>query len=134
MSVPVPEIEELKRKILLKVTLVDEPEAVRLLGLSDSDPGRTLLSMWDGGKLLRFEVDGRPAYPLFQFDVDRQCILSGLSAILAERSSGYSDYRVVHWLTTPHLDFGRTPAEAISSNSDAVLAAFRRELDPPCHG
>lgn len=116
------------------MALVDETEAVRLLGLSDADPERTLSIMWDRRKILRFEVEGRTAYPLFQFDADSHCIRPGISAILARRPSGWTDYRLLNWLVTPHLDFGRTPAEAVSRDGDAVVAAFARACEAPRHG
>lgn len=116
------------------MALVDETEAARLLGLSNADTERTGLIMGDRRKILRFEVEGRTAYPLFQFDAESHCIRPGISAVMAARPSGWSDYRVLHWLVTPHLDFGRIPAEAISTDADAVLAAFKIASDHTSHG
>ena len=124
----------LRRRVLTAVTSVGEQEACVLLDVSTTGSDDGLSCIGNHGKMLRFEVDGRPRYPLFQFDVEHHRVVPGLSAILVAKPPGWSDYRLLHWLTTPHADFGRTPAEAIASDSDAVLAAFQREVDPPCHG
>ena len=128
-----PDVARLRRKILSAVTMVDEPAVIALLELSDADPGDSLSSMKDRGEILRFEVDGRVTYPLFQFDADGHRVLPSLSAVLAERPPGWSDYRLLHWLVTPHLDLGCIPAQSIRTDTDAVLAAFRREIESPCH-
>ena len=90
--------------------------------------------MTNHGEILRFTVDGHSLYPLFQFDVGARRIFPALAAVIAARPQGWSDYRLLHWLTTPHLDIGCTPAQAVPSDGNAVLAAFGREIELPCHG
>lgn len=113
---------------------VGKQEACALLEVSTAGSNHSLSHLRNHGEILRLMVDEHPRYPLFQFDIERHCVLPGLSAILAARPPDWSDHRVLHWLMTPHMDLGRPPAEALSSDGDAVLAAFRRETEPPCHG
>ena len=57
-----------------------------------------------------------------------------MAQLIARKPKGWSDFRLLHWLTRPHLDMDGTPAEALGTDAQGVLAAFEREIDPPVHG
>lgn len=129
-----PDVARLQRRILSSATQIGAREASRLLGLSAVGSDDALTRMRNRGEILGFEVDGQPIYPLFQFDPVGLRVLPGLSAVLTARPLCWSDYRLLHWLTTPHVYLGCTPAEALSSQGNAALAAFEREVEIPRHG
>lgn len=124
----------LQERILASTQMADQAEACELLGLSGANPSATMKRKVEKRELLRFTVDGRAAYPLLQFDVEGRRIYPALSRIIAETPKHWSDFRVLHWLTRPHLDFDDTPAAALGSDPEAVIAAFEREIEPQVHG
>ncbi len=77
-----------------------------------------------GGDLVRLtNVDGRPAYPLFQF-VGRD-VVAGLSQVVALLGEVDDALTIASWLTIPKpaLD-GRTPADGLRDGAvDEVVAA-----------
>lgn len=124
----------LQERILASTPMADQAEACELLGLSDTNPSATMKRKEAKHELLRFTVDGRAAYPLFQFDVEGRRIYSGVARIIANKPESWSDFRLLHWLTRPHLDFEGAPAEAFATEADAIIAAFEREIEPEMHG
>ncbi|KAJ8138865.1 hypothetical protein OY671_007921, partial [Metschnikowia pulcherrima] len=58
----------------------------------------------------RFSIEGRAAYPLFQFDVEGRRLYPQIAQSIARKPEGWSDFRLLHWLTRPHLDFDASPA------------------------
>jgi hypothetical protein len=123
----------LQEKILAGVPMADQAQACVLLGLSGANPSATMKRKEAGGEVLRFTIDGRAAYPLLQFDVEGRRIFPAIARIIAI-APAWSHFRILHWLTRPHLDFDGTPAEALAGAADAVLAAFAREIEPVAHG
>ncbi|RDW13498.1 hypothetical protein DIE28_07875 [Paracoccus thiocyanatus] len=124
----------LQEKILAGTVMVDQAQACELLGLSAANPSATMKRKEDKREILRFTVDGRAAYPLFQFDVERRRIHPAMARLIALKPQGWSGFRLLHWLTRPHLDFGAAPAERLGAEADAVIAAFEREIVPAEHG
>jgi len=124
----------LQERILASTPMADQGEACELLGLSGANPSATMKRKVEKRELLRFTVDGRAAYPLLQFDVEGRRIYPALSRIIAAMPEHWSDFRLLHWLTRPHLDFDDTPAAALGSDPEAVVEAFQREIEPEVHG
>ena len=124
----------IQEKILAGTSMVDQAHACQLLGLSDANPSATMKRKEDKKELLRFTIDGRAVYPLFQFDVEGRRLFPAMARLLARRPPSWSDFRLLHWLTRPHLDFDGTPAEALKRDEAAVVAAFDQEIEPPVHG
>jgi hypothetical protein len=124
----------LQEKILASTSMVDQAEACQLLGMSATNPSATMKRKEDKRELLRFTVDGRAVYPLVQFDVEERRIFPAVAKLLAAKPDHWSDFRLLHWLTRPHLDFDGTPGEALGVDESAVLAAFAREIEPAVHG
>lgn len=124
----------LQEKILAGTSMADQSEACELLGLSKGNPSATMKRKEQKGELLRFTVNGRAVYPLFQFDVEHRSVYPAMGRLIAMKPEGWSDFRLLHWLLRPHLDFGSAPAEHLADRADDVLAAFGREIEPTLHG
>lgn len=124
----------IQERILASTQMADQAQACELLGLSGANPSATMKRKEKNNDLLRFTVDGRAAYPLLQFDVEGRRIYPALSKIIAEKPEHWSNFRLLHWLTRPHLDFEDSPSTSLGSEPEAVMAAFEREIEPEVHG
>lgn len=124
----------LQERVLASTSMVDQAQACELLGLSATNPSATMKRREDKRELLRFNVDGRAAYPLFQFDVEGRRLFPVVATLIALKPEAWSDFRLLHWLTRPHLDFGGSPSEFLGSQEQEVEDAFKREIEPPVHG
>lgn len=124
----------LQEKILAGTSMVDQTQACELLGLSGANPSATMKRKEEKREILRFTVDGRVAYPLFQFDIEGRRIFPAIAKLIALKPETWSDFRLLHWLTRPHLDFGAAPAERLGAEEAEVVAAFKREIVPAEHG
>ncbi|REF68405.1 hypothetical protein BDD41_3450 [Paracoccus versutus] len=130
----VPGCARLQERILAGALMVDQAQACELLGLSAANPSATMKRKEDKREILRFTADGRAAYPLFQFDVEGRRIHPAMARLIALKPRTWSDFRLLHWLTRPRLDFGAVLAERLGVEADAVIAAFEREIVPAEHG
>jgi hypothetical protein len=124
----------LQERVLASTTMVDQTQACELLGLSTANPSATMKRKEERGELLRFTADGRAAYPFFQFDVEGRRVFPAISRLIDMKPQGWSDFRLLYWLTRPHLDFDSAPEAALGTNEAGVLAAFEREIEPAVHG
>ena len=124
----------LQERILASSTMVEQAQACELLGLSTANPSATMKRKEERREVLRFTRDGRAVYPLFQFDVEGRRMVPGLGAVIAAKPENWSDFRLLYWLTHPHVDFDGPPSAALARSPDEVLAAFKREIEPPVHG
>ena len=124
----------LQEKILASTSMVDQAQACELLGLSGTNPSATMKRKEEKREILRFTLDGRVSYPLFQFDVEGRRIFPVMAKLIALKPDTWSDFRLLHWLTRPHLDFGAAPAEKLGAQETEVVAAFKREILPAEHG
>lgn len=120
--------------VLGTVAIVDEAEACRLLGKSFSNPHATMKREEDEGAVLRITADGRAVYPVFQFDLEGQRVFPVMKALIAKAPRTWSSFKILHWLTRPHLEFAAPPATALGTDADRVLQAFQREIEPDVHG
>ena len=124
----------LQERILASTQMADQAQACELLGLSGANPSATMKRKEEKSELIRFTVDGRAAYPLLQFDVEGRRIYPALSKIIASKPDHWNNFRLLHWLTRPHLDFADSPGASLGSEPEAVIAAFEREIEPEVHG
>ena len=113
--------------ILAATSMVDQAQACTLLGQSTANPSATMKLKEDNKEILRFGIGGRAAYPLFQFDVEGCRIYPAISKLIVLKPDEWSAFRLLHWLTRPHLDFGDAPSEFLAQEED-VIAAFKREI------
>jgi hypothetical protein len=124
----------LQEKILAGTSMVDQAQACELLGLSGANPSATMKRKEERREILRFTLDGRVAYPLFQFDIEGRRIFPSMAKLIALKPETWSDFRLLHWLTRPHFDFGAPPAERLGAEESEVVAAYEREIVPVEHG
>lgn len=124
----------LQEKILASTSMVDQAQACQLLGLSMTNPSATMRRKENRGELLRFSVDGRALYPLFQFDVEERRIFPAIARLIELKPESWSNFRLLHWLTRPHLELKAVPADCLGREEAEVIAAFKREIVPPEHG
>lgn len=124
----------LQERLLDSVHLVNQKEACELLGMSKKNPSATMSRKEENGELLRFTRDGRAVYPLLQFDPDARRLYPEIKEMIAMAEDWRSNYQILSWLVRPHLDFDGTPAEALKTYGDAVIAAFARETAEQSHG
>lgn len=125
----------LQEKILAATIMADQAQACELLGLSGTNPSATMKRKEEKKELLRFTVDGRAVYPLLQFEVEGRRIFPAVSKLIALKPETWSNFRLLHWLTCPHLDFDGTPADHLDAeHADGVIAAFKRQIVPAEHG
>ncbi|MFG6080326.1 hypothetical protein ACEUZ9_000876 [Paracoccus litorisediminis] len=134
-----PELQErlerirLQNQILSGVEMADPAQACTFLGLSGANPSAALKRR--EAELMRFTIEGRVRYPIFQFEDDERRVYPAFAAILREAfASEWSNFRLLNWMMRPHLDFDDTPAKALGKEGDAVYAAFLREARPEMHG
>ncbi len=126
--------QRVQQKLLANVAMVDEAEACRLLGKSTCNPSAKMKGKEDEGEVLRFTVDGRAVYPVFQFDLEGQRVFPVMKALIATAPPTWSSFKILHWLTRPHLEFAAPPATALGVDPDKVLQAFQRVIEPDVHG
>ena len=126
----------LRAEILGSVSMVDQDEACVLLGLSATAPSVTLTRYEDNGQILRFDSEGRAAYPLFQFDVVESRIYPALIALMEMRSDDWGgQVAFLHWLTRPNRSLGGArPCDSLAKDANAILASFQAEISEPLHG
>lgn len=123
-----------QEKFLATLDMADQTEACELLRLSKSNPSATLRRKEERGELIRIDRDGRPFYPLFQFDLEAGQIYPVLRELNRMRPDHWSNIRLCYWLTRKHADFGRAPAELLGQADEEILDAFRRAIEPAVHG
>lgn len=123
-----------QEKFLAGLDMADQTDACELLRLSKANPSATLKRIEDRGGLIRIDRDGRPFYPLFQFDVENGRIHPGVIEIIRLRPEHWSNIRLCYWMTRKHTDFNRAPADLLGQADEEVIAAFRRDAEPELHG
>ncbi len=125
----------LQTRLLSGLPMTDQAEACELLGLSLANPSATMKRKEQRNEILRFSVEGRARYPLFQFDVEGRRIHPAMAEMLARRPDSWSDFRLLHWLTRPHAALeSATPAAVLGTRAQDVLAAFDLAAERPDHG
>lgn len=127
---------KLQTEVLSSVSMVDQAQACALLGLSETNPSATLRRYEAKDRILRFDLKGKAAYPLFQFDVVERRIHSVLLKILKMRTDDWGGkMALLHWLTRPNRSLGGAkPCDRLAQDSDAILKSFSAEIAEPLNG
>lgn len=95
-------------------------DTARLLGKSEQAVAKDV-------RLLRVRTrDGRPVYPVVQFDGRAQ--VAGVAEVLAVLRDALEPLSTASWLTAPHRDLdGRRPVELLrDGHAERVLVVARR--------
>lgn len=127
---------KLQTEVLSSVPMVDQSQACALLGLSDINPSATLRRYEAKDRILRFDLKGKAAYPLFQFDVAERRIQPVLLKILKMRTDDWGGkMALLHWLTRPNRNLGGAkPSDRLAQDADAILRSFSAEIAEPLNG
>lgn len=123
-----------QESFLATLDMADQAETCELLRLSKSNPSATLGRKESRGELIRIDRDGRPFYPLFQFDLDAGQVYPVVQELNRLRPAHWSNLRLCYWLARAHADFGRSPAELFGQADAEIINAFRREIEPSIQG
>lgn len=122
-----------EEEILAGVPMADQRAACELLGLSTKNPSATMSRK--EGHMISFRREGRPNYPLLQFNLEERSIYPAIQELVGlAKEANWSNFRVLNWLLRPHRDFDGPPVDALSSRSPELLAAFERAIEPVEHG
>lgn len=127
---------KLQTEVLSSVPMVDQSQACAILGLSDTNPSATLRRYEAKDRILRFDLKGKAAYPLFQFDVAERRIHPVLLKLLKMRTDDWGGkMALLHWLTRPNRSLGGAkPCDRLVQDSDAILKSFSAEIAEPLKG
>ncbi|QEU09181.1 hypothetical protein [Paracoccus yeei] len=126
-----PSVED---RLLASIELFDASQACALLRIDADDPEGVLQAMARGGAIITLTQNGRTMAPLFQFDAERGQMFHVVGDILRLRPPYLSNLRLCYWLTRAHVDFGCAPAQRFGHEDAAIVAAFRRYIEPEHHG
>lgn len=129
-------VAKVQEEMIGSVTMVDQDEACILLGLSETDTSAALYRRQARCQILRFNIEGQAAYPLFQFDVVGQRVYPALIELMKMRPEDWGGQMVfLHWLTQPNSSIGGArPCDRLAKDGDAIVASFRAEISEPLHG
>ncbi len=81
-----------------------------------------------------FKIDGEPAYPALQFDIDNARVFPVVKKILAKLPDHWSHLHLLYWFMQEHYDFAGPPANAFASDPEGVMSAFERNSLKPMQG
>lgn len=129
-------VAEVEDEMLGSVPMVDQDNACILLGLSEPNPSATLFRRQVRCQILRFNIGGQAAYPLFQFDVAGQRVYPALVELMKMRPDDWGGQMAfLHWLTRPNCSLGGArPCDRLTNDADAIVTSFGAEICQPLHG
>jgi len=126
-----PSVED---RLLANIDLIDASQACALLRIETDNPESAVQAMARKGAIITLTQKGRTMMPLFQFDTANGRIFDVVGAILKLRPVHISNLRLCYWLNRVHVDFGCAPAQRFGHDDLAIVAAFRRYIEPARHG
>lgn len=121
-------------RVLASIDLIDAAQACALLRIDADDAESAMQAMAREDGVIALVQNGRTMLPLFQFDTANGRIFDVVGTILKLRPARFSNLRLAYWLTRAHVDFGCAPADRFERNDAAIVAAFRRYIEPDHHG
>ncbi len=129
-----PEKSGIKERLLAGIDLIDASQACALLRIETAVPEAAMQGMARDDAIIILMRNGKTMVPLFQFDTANGRVFSVVRDILRLRPARISNLRLCYWLTRVHVDFGCAPADRFGMEDAAILAAFRRYIEPVRHG
>ena len=104
-------------------------EQVLFLLRRRSSQALSLLARWIVDQcVVTFEWQGDRLVPMFQFDLADMSIRPEAAAVLVELAGTFDDWELARWFAEPNAWLqGRTPADALQADSQAVLDAARAD-------
>lgn len=104
-------------------------DALSILLLRHTDQPISRLARWIvDGQIVTFEADSQRWMPMFQFDALDMCVLDGVRRSILELRDVLDDCELAEWFATPNIWLtGRTPADLVREEGDAVVEAARAD-------
>ncbi len=104
-------------------------EIIASLLRQHSEQPISLLARWIvSRKVVSFVWRSQTHLPLFQFDLNRMEIRPGAQSVMAELARAFDDWEMANWFALPNSWLaGAVPADALASDSQAVLHAARAD-------
>lgn len=121
-------------RLLVNIDLIDASQACALLRIETDDPEGAVQAIARKGAIITLVQNGKTMLPLFQFDTANGQVFGVVRHILMLRPSHISNLRLAYWMTRAHVDFGGAPAQRFGHEDAAIVAAFRRYIEPVRHG
>lgn len=123
-----------EERLLASIDLIDASQACALLRIETDDPEGAMRAMTRNDAVIALVQNGRTMLPRFQFDLANGRVLDVVRDILRLRPASLSNLMLCYWLTRAHVDYGCAPADRFGKDDTAILAAFRRYIEPDHHG
>lgn len=123
-----------EERLLASIRLIDAKQACALLRIETADPEGVIQAMTHDGAVITLVQNGKTMVPLFQLDTENGRVFDVVRDILKLRPARISNLRLAYWLAHAHVDFGCAPAQQFGNDDAAILAAFRRYIEPERHG
>lgn len=117
-------------QIIASTSMISAKQACGILKLATKAPSSTMTNLAKRKNLLRFMVNGTPAYPSFQFDQKTGRIHQVVLDICSKRPDSQSDLMLLAWFLEPSVELGRQPIHAIETEPERVLAIFKQNQFP----
>lgn len=121
-------------RLLASIDMIDASQACALLRIDADDPESAMQAMVRDEAIIALVHNGRTMFPRFQFDVANGRVFDVVGAILEFRPAPISNLRLAYWMTRAHVDCGCAPADRFGKDDAAIVAAFRRYIEPVRHG
>lgn len=126
-----PSVED---RLLASIELIDASQACALLRIETDDPESVLQAMARDDAIITLVQNGKTMFPRFQLDLANCLVFAVVRDILKLRPVHISNLRLCYWLNRAHVDFGGPPADRFGKDDAAIVAAFRRYIEPERHG
>ena len=116
---------EMRAEFLKEFPVLDSAGVHEQAGLKGKNTSQTVNAWRQKGRILGLPVQGKNAFPVFQFDADGQP-LALMESVLAALPNSFTAWQRAFWFVSPKeaLD-GKTPAEAARAGDDRVVETAR---------
>lgn len=120
---------ELRAEFLKDFAVLDSAGVHKLAGLKGTNTSQTVNTWRQKGRILGLPVQGKIAYPIFQFDADGQPF-GLMGPVLTALPKSFTAWQRAFWFVSPKEGLaGKTPAEAVRAGDDRVVDAARSAGD-----
>lgn len=116
---------EMRAEFLKDFPVLDSAGVHKLAGLKGTNTSQTVNTWRQKGRILGLPVQGKNAYPRFQFDADGQP-LALMEHVLAALPPSFTAWQRAFWFVSPKETLeGRTPADAVRAGDERVVETAR---------
>ncbi len=116
---------EMRAEFLNDFPVLDSAGVHKLAGLKGTNTSQTVNTWRQKGRILGLPVQGKNAYPVFQFDADGQP-LALMEKVLSALPVSFTPWQRAFWFVSPKEDLdGQTPAESVRAGDHRVVETAR---------